>query len=224
MKKEKIICLFIIILALLSFHISSVAAEREKMRAFSETEKEDLLSRLKGIQSGIKTFEAQFIEERKLQALPSPLTYEGTFYYERDNLVFMKYVKPVQYILRVKGTEVTIYVVGSRSADIADLSMSNGGAGHTDIFNWDPSGFKGLIYSDADGVWLKESAKKPGAPKLNILLDKKSLLVKQFSIIGANGDTTKIIFTGKKVNQSLPNNVLNFSLPKGTKINRLTPP
>jgi len=223
--KKTISLYFIFCIIVLSFSLpANVTAGDEKMRALTQTEREDLLSRLKSILAGIKTFEADFIEERTIKALPSPLTYEGTLYYERGHLFFMKYARPVQYILRVKGTEVTIYVVGSRTADIADMSTAKGGGGHTDIFDWDPSGFQGQIYSDADGFWLKEAAKKPGAPKLNILLDKKTILVKHFSIIGGNGDTTKITFSDKKINKPLPTEVLNYSLPKGTKLNRLSPP
>ncbi|MBW1641430.1 MAG: outer membrane lipoprotein carrier protein LolA [Deltaproteobacteria bacterium] len=224
MKKDIFAYLFVFVFAFLFFQPANVQAEKEMMRPLSQTEREGLLSRLKSIQAGIKTFEADFIEDRTIKALPSPLTYEGTLYYDRGNLFFMKYVRPVHYILRVKGTEVIIYVVGSRTADSADMSGAKGGAGHTDIFNWDPSSFHGQIYSDADGFWLKESAQKSGAPKLNILLDKKTLLVKHFSIIGENGDTTKITFSDKKVNQALPSEVLNYSLPKGTKLNRLSPP
>jgi outer membrane lipoprotein-sorting protein len=214
--------LFLILLVL--FLPKSMPAEEEKKQILSQTEREDLLSRLKVVQAKIKTFKADFFEERTLEALPSPLIYEGTLYYDRDNLLFMRYNRPVQYVLRVKGGEAMIYVIGSPTADIADISTGNKTTGHTDIFNWDPSSFKGQIYSDVDGFWFKETSQKNGAPQLNILLDRKTLLVKQFSIIGGNGDTTKIVFKDKKINQTLPSKVLNFSLPKGTKLNRLSPP
>lgn len=194
------------------------------MRLLNQAEKENLLDRLKGIQAGIKTFEADFIEERRIESLPSPLTYEGTLYYDRNHLFFMKYSRPVHYVLRVKGTEAIIYVIGSSTADVADISNSTEMAGRTDIFNWDPSNFQGQIYSDTNCFWFKEAAQKQGAPQLSILLDGKTLLVKNFSIIGGNGDVTKIVFTDKKVNQPLPSEILNFSLPKGTKLNRLSPP
>ena len=134
------------------------------MRLLSQTEREDLLDRLKVIQADIKTFEADFIEERSIESLPTPLIYEGTLYYDRNNLFFMKYSRPVHYILRVKGTEAIIYVIGSRTADVADISNGNEKTGHTDIFDWDPGSFQGKIYSDVSGFWFKETAQKQGAP------------------------------------------------------------
>lgn len=223
--KKDIAAYFVISILIFTFFLTfNVLAENATMRLLSQTEREDLLGRLKVIQADIKTFEAGFMEERIIESLPTPLIYEGTLYYDRNNLFVMKYSRPVHYILRVKGTEAIIYVIGSGTADIADISNANEKTGHTDIFAWDPGSFKGNIYSDVSGFWFKETAQKQGAPKLNILLDRKTLLVKNFSIIGENGDATKIVFTNKKVNQPLPGEILNFSLPKGTKLNRLSPP
>ena len=223
--KKDIAAYFVISILIFTFFLTfNVLAENATMRLLSQTEREDLLGRLKVIQADIKTFEAGFMEERIIESLPTPLIYEGTLYYDRNNLFVMKYSRPVHYILRVKGTEAIIYVIGSGMADIADISNANEKTGHTDIFAWDPGSFKGNIYSDVSGFWFKETAQKQGAPKLNILLDRKTLLVKHFSIIGENGDITKIVFTNKKVNQPLPGEILNFSLPKGTKLNRLSPP
>ncbi len=222
MKKGIVACFVVWMIA--SFIPVHLLAGGEKMRLLSPAEREDLMNRLKTIQAGIRTFEAGFVEERTLKALPSPLVYEGTIYYDRNHLFFMKYHRPVQSILRVQGNEAMIYVIGSGTADIADISTDKGTPAHPDIFNWDPSSFKGKIYSDTHGFWFKETQQKQGAPQVSIFLDKKTLLVNHFSISGENGDITKIVFTDKKMNQPLPPGILNFSLPRGTKLNRLSPP
>lgn len=216
--------IFLTTIILLFLMPANLMAENEKMRALDQVEKEKLLKRLKVVQKKIKTFEANFTEERIMNALPEPLIYKGTLYYSGDNLFFMKYTHPVQYILRVKGSEVIIYVIGSNTADIADMSSGNEVTGHTNIFHWDPSHFQGNIYENADGFWFKDISQNKGESKLNILLDRETLLVKHFVIIGSNGDTTKIAFTDKKVNRPLPTEVLNFSLPEGIKLNRLGSP
>jgi outer membrane lipoprotein carrier protein len=216
--------IFLTIVVLLFLIQANMSIGADEMQPLNQAEKEKLLKRLKVVQKKIKTFEADFTEERTMNALPEPLIYKGTLYYSGDNLFFMKYTFPVQYILRVKGSEVIIYVIGSNTADIADMSSDNEMTGQTNIFHWDPSRFKGNIYEDADGFWFKDISQKPGESKLNILLDRETLLVKHFVIIGSNGDTTKIAFTDKKVNHPLPAGVLNFSLPEGIKLNRLGSP
>ena len=211
---------FALILSLWPLH--PLQGEEERRRLGPE-ERENLLGRLKDIQEGIKTFTADFTEERAIQSLPKPLIYEGTLYYHRSDFFFMRYRRPVDTIMRVEGSEVLIYVVGSGTADSADISGVKGITGHGDIFGWDPGGFKGPVHETPQGFVFKE-AQQEESGGLTVLLDKKTLVAKCVTMTGENGDQTLFTFSNVKINRSIPAEIRNFSLPKGTRLNRLSPP
>jgi len=186
------------------------------------TEQKTFLDRLRNVQGDIRSLQADFVEERSIPSLKTPLRFEGRLYYHRKGLFFMEYRRPFNYILRVQGKEALFYVEGSQTADMVDISSVQGLPKHGDLFGWNPDAFKGQVWEDAQGYRLEETAQ--GGRRLTILLDRKTLLVRRIRFEDDGGDVTEITLSDMKVNHELPLSVLQFTLPKGIKVNRLSQP
>jgi outer membrane lipoprotein-sorting protein len=216
--------LFLILSSLMV--IISPALSRETLTgAMNPSARSAFLNRLSKVRAGIRTFQADFKEERRISSIKRPLLYEGRVYYNHKGIFFMAYQRPVKYVLQVKGTEALFYVEGSATADVVDISGLKGLGKRPDLFTWDPSTFKGDVWEETEGYRLQEAAPKKGEEldggQLAIFLDRKTLLARRIWMKDASGDFTKITFSNAKVNRKLPSEVLQFALPKGTKLNRL---
>ena len=93
--------------------------------------------------------------------------------------------------------------------------MQNGGP-RPDFFQLDVKKFNGTVREDEKGYYLEQGSEDR---KINVMLDKKTLLARHIEILSESGDITKIFIIDPIVNKPLPDNVNNFHLPEGTKIN-----
>jgi outer membrane lipoprotein-sorting protein len=215
----------ILLLSILFLFDGLTLAEDTPWRQLPGKEQALLLEKLVELQKSIETFQSAFSEQRSTKVLKSPLHFEGRIYYDAKGLFFMQYFKPVKYILRVRGGEVLFYVEGSTTADMADLSNVEGMAKHSSLFVWDPGDFKGSIWESDDEYRLEDASgevgERKGEKKVLIFLDRKNLHMKRIRIDDEFGDVTEISLSEQRINEELPPSVLHFSLPAGTKINRM---
>ena len=183
-------------------------------------EKSRLLLHIQQVQEAITTLSAAFTEKRQLRGLNAPLTFSGKLYLNKKGLFFLKYEKPVQHILRVQNEEVLLYLSGSSTADMINLADMNTGTARPDFFQLKMEQFKGAVVESAEGYVLDDHS-DPGRA-IRVVLDKTSLLAKKISFTGESGDLTEIMLQGVTINKQLPREIVDFSLPKGTKIHRMT--
>lgn len=209
-------------------HLSVIPAGRafsDEGRLLTPGEQSAFFERLRGVQKDIKTLRAQFTEQRKIAAVKTPLSFSGQLYYSRDDLFFMSYEVPIQYTLHVKGREATLYVDGSPTADVVNISDMKGLAGPSNLFSWNPDGFTGKVWEDRDGYRIAERSKNTATHEqgmtLQLLLDKQTLLVKTIRIEDPSGDITEIALSAIEIDVDLPARVREFNLPEGIKLNRL---
>ncbi|MFC1883448.1 outer membrane lipoprotein carrier protein LolA [Thermodesulfobacteriota bacterium] len=214
--------------AVLLFSSSTILATDGDWRLLNKKEQDLLLIKLADLQQSIKTFQGEFKEERTTKALKVPIHFEGRIYYDVQGLFFMQYLKPVKHILRVKGGEALFYVEGSKTADVADLTNMNGAAKKANLFAWNPAEFKGRIWTSKTAYRLEDSSRdieeKKEGRKIIIFLNKQTLYMERIRIEDEFGDVTEILLSKQRVNEELPLSILHFSLPKGTKINRMINP
>lgn len=207
----------LIILLVFLLHVSFVMPANCQQTTISNAkERDSLLARIQAAQSSFDTLQAPFTEERRLVGLNKPLTFEGKLFLNRQGLLFLTYLKPVKHILRVKGDIVLFYVEGSKTADQITLSAKQNEAPRPDFFQLDITNFNGTVQEDEKGYYLKQGSAER---KISVMLDKKDLLARRIEILSESGDITKIFIIDPVVNKPLPNNVNNFRLPEGTKIN-----
>ena len=203
-------------------------ADAVKLQVLSPDESQAILDRLGGLRKDIVTLQADFVEERTIPFLGSPLLFEGRIYYHKNGLFFMEYVKPLRHVLRVSNNEALFFVEGSPTADVVDMSEANGLAGNADIFALDPDKFSGQVLEGEAVYVLQDAGKNPDqkglSPKLSVSLDKKNMLVKEIRIEDESGDITEICLLNVQTNLDIPPSVLAFELPDGVKINRINQP
>ena len=154
--------------------ITGALAGETVAELMDQSTRKTFLERLRKVQAGIRTFQADFKEERKMSSLERPLFFEGRVYYVRESLFFMAYQRPFQYILCVRGKEALLYVEGSRTADVMDISGIKGLGKRPDLFGWDPSRFKGSVWKGIEGYRLEETGSEGEAKnsrRLIVFLD-----------------------------------------------------
>ena len=198
------------------------------LRVVGPDERRVILEKLGNMREDIRTLQADFVEERTIPSLEIPLTYEGKIYYRNDGFFFMEYSKPIHHILRVQKNEALFFVLGSKTADLVDMSNANGIAGNPDVFAINPATFSGKILEDEAVYVLKDKKKDEGGkgpgPMLTVSLEKKSLLVSRVCIKDDSGDVTEIVFHHVRINQEIPEAAALFELPEGVNINRIQQP
>ena len=207
----------IVLLTIILLHCSFAIKVNCQQTAISNTkERDSLLARIQAVQSSFDTLQAPFTEERHLVGLKKPLAFEGKLFLNRQGLLFLTYLKPVQHILRVQGDTVLFYVEGSRTADQVNLSAMQNSGPRPDFFQMDITNFNGTIQEDEKGYYLDQGSEER---KIRVMLDKKDLLARRIEITSESGDITKIFIIDPVINIPLPDTVNNFRLPEGTKIN-----
>jgi outer membrane lipoprotein-sorting protein len=208
--------------------ITGALAGETAEQPMDQSARKAFLERLRKVQATIRTFQADFREERKMSSLGRPLSFEGRVYYARESLFFMAYQRPFPYILQVRGKEALLYVEGSGTADVMDISGVEGLGKRPDLLGWDPNQFKGEVWEETGGYRMEETGRKDGddenSRRLVVFIDHQTLLASRIQMDDASGDVTKITLSNVKVNQELPSKVLHYALPEGTKLNRLSQP
>ncbi|MDX9786189.1 MAG: outer membrane lipoprotein carrier protein LolA [Desulfobacterales bacterium] len=197
------------------------AAAEETPTLLPDNARPGLFDRLKQVQATLKTFQAHFVELRSVTGLAAPIRYEGTLYFEKDRLFFMQYDSPVHHVLRVRGKEALMYIEGSPTADVMMLSNQGAVAENAAFLAWDPNRFTGTISQTADTYFFQDTT---AGAALTFALHKQSLIMKHLKIDNHTGDITDIRFSSEKLNAPLPEKVLDFKLPEGVILNRMTQP
>ena len=204
----QILCIALIACSLSGF---SLAAER----IIEGQEAKALMRRLE--QSREKTIIGHFSEERKIAAIPAPLVFSGRIYAMPPDFLFMAYEAPFAHIMKVSGGTVLFYVDGAATADEIDLTTLDNGKLPPAAFAWSPVDFTGMIVETDSSYELRDSKGDDGEVK--IILDRKSLALKEVCFQGDNGDSTRIVVTDLQTGREIPPEILHFQLPAGVKIN-----
>lgn len=220
--------MIVTLFSLHSFGWCETDPDAAELQVLSPEKKHAVLKRLGRLRKDILTLQADFIEERTIPALGSPLKFEGKMYYRNDGLFFMEYKRPLQHILRVIKNQALFFVMGSTTADLVNMPSATGIAGNPDLFALNLDGFSGQILEGKTFYVLQDTGKNTDQngpqPNLLVSLDKKSLLVKKIRIGDESGDITEICLSNVQINQDIPDSILTFELPDGVKLNRINQP
>lgn len=180
-----------------------------------------LLQRIKQSQESQVTVIGSFREERTITTMPAPLVFTGKVYAKPPGFLFLAYEEPISHIMKVTGDTVLFYVDGAATADQVNLAMAGDGGGHPDLFTWSPADFKGEIVEKDTGYMLHNPEIKVGDRNIRITLDKESLMIHDIYLLEPCGDGTRIVMTDLRVNEHIPEEILQYSLPAGVTVNNL---
>lgn len=193
-------------------------------KKLSNDKKAVLLKQLENMHDRVASFQADFREIRKFAVMKNHIEYRGTLYYEKDKLLFLDYHYPVRSIMRIQKGTVLHHVDESPVADLMDISSADRVTGSTDIFSWNPTTFQGDIRETEKCYHLTPELAKEGVPTVEIKIAKDTLIMKHIVIKSPRSDQTDIFLSGVQMNEGIPTEVESFSLPVGTKINKIRQP
>lgn len=217
--------LFVIVWSL--FQAVGNTAQGDKPRRLEGSKLEVFLERLKDVQARVETFQAEFVEKRKLAMLNKPILYKGRLYYDSEGLFFMEYDKPVKHIIRVQGKKALLWVRGSPTADVVNLSGVQGVVNPRDLFNYSRNKSNVEVWEQDSRYRLEERSPqdegKAGGKNVKVFLHHETLMVKRIRLQEKGGDFTELLFSNIRINQDLPSGVSGFTLPEGVKVNRVSP-
>lgn len=214
---------FAFLLALLMLTALPAAAQE-----LDQAQRDEFLQRLQTAQQDIRTVQADFSETRIIATLPRPLVFTGKLYVQRaDSLIFLRYEKPTQHILRVQGDEVLFWVQDSPTADVMRMDAmraSGQGGSNPNFFDWKPQDFAGRITLEDDGYHLVSDGGGAGPERVEVVIDPDGLYATTIRITPKGGGATVIELSNVRINEPLPDDVTNFTLPAGTTINEMSRP
>ncbi|NDY43122.1 outer membrane lipoprotein carrier protein LolA [Dissulfurirhabdus thermomarina] len=199
------------------------AADPSGWRRLQGAERAAVLRRLAEARRRVRTFQADFVEVRRVPPLARELRYSGRLYYRAEGFLLLRYREPLDHVIRVRGGEVLFYVPGSGTADVVALSEARGMAGRPDLFGGGPAAFTGEVWAGSGAYRLVEGDPQSGR-RVEIDLDGGSLLARRIRIEADGGAVTEIRLARSLENAPLPPEVADFAPPPGTEIHRVGGP
>lgn len=190
--------------------------------SLSETQKQDIITRINKSASGLKSMSCSFHQTKYLSLLSDKMESQGKMYYRQPNKLRWEYTSPYQYLFVFNGTKVFI---GSKSRkdvidtqtnkvfkEVARIMMST--VTGTALSN--TSDFS-IDVSDGNTMWdvtlvPKKKDMRNMFSKILLSFRKTDLMISEINIYEKNNDRTNIklknVSTNVAVNEDL------FAVPK----------
>ena len=162
----------------------------------------------------INTLECDFIQEKNLTVVAEQVTSKGKFYFKKEKLLRWEYTDPFSYIIIIRNDEIYIKDEGKESHFDTKSNKMFG-----EINNIIVGSIRGTILEDkknfrvvfAEGnnlnmvrLYPKTTRLKNFFTEIRIYFDRLDYTVNMLEIFESSGDNTKILFSGKKQNQPIP--------------------
>ena len=173
-------------------------------------------TKLETATKSVNSIKSDFVQEKNLSALSEKIISKGKFYFKKNNLLRWEYVKPFKYLIVFNDTRITIKDEGKVSQ--FDMKSSELFGKVNDIILRSIRGdvlrnkdfsyqfFESEKYFQLRMFPLQKSIKVLFR-QINISFDKKDYSVSRLELIEPSGDFTKIDFSGKKFNETIPEEI-----------------
>ena len=162
--------------------------------------------------STVYTYEAKFIQENYWAEINIDKISEGKLYYNKENLL-MDYSQPDGQKLLINEEYMTMYDPIADQAMISDEFDIELRPDKLISHYWDISE-KAIIDKFDDTIKIK--LKTP--QEENIIITISNKLVTEFNIVDENGNFIIYKFYNIKINEGLPENIFELTLPESTNI------
>jgi outer membrane lipoprotein-sorting protein len=168
-----------------------------------------------------QTIQADFIQEKNLSVLSEKIITRGRFLFKKEKKLRWEYTEPFHYLIILNNGSMSIQDEERKSkTDVennkvfAEINAIIMGCIQGNLFS-DEKKFRSAFF-ESSGTYLVRLT--PLAPNLKeylseieIWFDKKDLTVARLEMHESKEDYTRIDFTGKKINASIPDD--KFLLP-----------
>lgn len=160
----------------------------------------------------ITTIKSNFVQEKQLSFLTTPVKSEGLFRYKKENRLRWEYTQPFKYLILFNGNEIVI-----KDGNNTNVFDAGSNALFKQINDLMLGAVKGDLGKNKDFAFsLNESLKqyqlllkptnanmKKYVAAVEIYFEKADLAVSSIKIIESTGDFTKITFYDRKFNEPI---------------------
>ena len=194
----------------------SASAYAEKQ---SDKEAEQLLKDLRQRLEGIKTVQADFVQEKNLKVFQHTLVIRGKFAVERPKRLIWHVTDPVKYSISVAGDDVRFWDEDTNKVNTIHIGPSHNFRAVFEQFQgWFLGDYRSLEESYAVVVEEKDPLTVSFGPKANspmakmikgvtVVFKAESAYLDSLTINEGSGDATHIRFLNTKVNQPIANEI-----------------
>ena len=189
-----------------------------------------IMAQVAKVQRETQTIMADFILEKKMALLASPVRAVGVLYITKPDKIYWEVKEPIANALIVNGKTLWMYYPTLRQVDKVDISgkqktvmryleMSEEGSVIKENFR-----IRLLDNSNEKGVFLLElSPKNPRTSKrvarMRIWVDSQTWFLSRLDLWEPNGDYSSIRLKDAKLNVPIQDSIYDFKPPPGTTIN-----
>ncbi len=168
----------------------------------------------------VKSIESDFTQYKVMEIMEKPLVSSGKFYFRNDDKIRMDYLQPEAYLIVLDGQKIKIEAGGKKnvydtsSNQIASAMQSMLSAclfGDIDEKNSAAYNMSAFETSENYQVEIEPRNKrmKKYIQKIEVVFSKKDLSVDQLTVWESSSDFTRQVFTNKKFNLSLSDQLFN---------------
>jgi len=183
------------------------------------TNLEQLKTKIAEYSNKTNSIKSDFVQEKHLEILETPLISKGQFYYKKQNNIRWEYTTPLQYIIVIHNGKFTIKdETKVNEYDIESNKMFK------EINNMIITSMKGEIINNKDfTTFFFENNKyylaklKPNKKEIagfisliKIYFDKTDFSVSKVIMVETEHDYTQIVFKNKNVNTTLNESIFNI--------------
>ena len=163
------------------------------------------------------TMTAAFTQEKEMSMLSEKIVSNGRISFKKEKMLRWEYIQPVSYIIVIRNDQISV----KDNARVSQFSVTSSKV-FREVNRIIMGSIQGTLLSDdknfstsyasTPGAWVVKL--KPLSPKLKetlseitILFDRKTFTVTRVDLAEPGGDHTKILFSDKKFNQPLPDEI-----------------
>ena len=209
--------IFIVVLNAFSFSIKT-PTEDPSFKPMTDTAA--FHAKLNEMSKKLTSLESDFVQEKNLSILSEVITSRGHFYFKKTSTLKWEYNNPFSYIIVINNGKISIKDDGKinkidmsankmfQEINTKILDMLQGS-----ILN-NTSDFKFKFLENEKYYLIAATPISKGMKDyfkiINIYFDKKDLSVSKLKMMELSGDYTDIIFSNKKQNQGIADEVFNI--------------
>lgn len=177
-------------------------------------------AKLSQVSKNLITIESDFIQEKHMDILTDASISKGHFSFKNGKLVRWEYTEPFKYIIVINDGKISVkdeartssYDLTSNSAFL-EINSKLAGIINGDIVN-SKSDFRIKFFENESLYLLKLTPIAKGMKdyfkSIFVWFDKSDYTVSRLRMTELSGDFTEISFTGKKINQPIPDERFNL--------------
>jgi len=189
-----------------------------------------ILSQVAKVQKAAQTVSAEFILEKKMSLLASPVRAEGVLYITKPDKIYWGVKEPIASTLIVNGNTLWMHYPSLRQVDKVDISgkqkmvmryvgMNEEGAVIKENYR-----IRLLDNPEEKGIFVLELLPKnvrmsKRIAKIKAWVDSQTWFLSRLDLWEPNGDYSSVKLRGVKLNAPIQDSIYQFKPPPGTVVN-----